>query len=130
MMLRLFPPGTRGKKSWLAYGRRNGVLIERVTGCATEEEAKVWLDEFLTKPPPRRRARVIARGYPLAGRTAGEYREAEKLKECLSTFIGELAALNLERARRGISSLNTVANQVTNAERRLSQLRAALEIDP
>jgi putative DNA-invertase from lambdoid prophage Rac len=46
MTVRLFPPGTRGKKFWLAWGRHRGKMVERSTGCVDEEEAKAWLARF------------------------------------------------------------------------------------
>jgi hypothetical protein len=130
-MLKLFPPGTRGAKTWLARGRLNGRVISRVTGCESEEEAKVWLDRFLDHRP-RHRIAVPKHRYPvdLEGRTAAEFREAEKLQDCLARTFADLNKIDHALARRGIIDLRGISTQLDNLRSYIADLSHVLEIEP
>jgi hypothetical protein len=113
-------------------GAATARLSSGVTGCQTEEEAKVWLDRFLTTPPPKRR-RIVVTGRPIAlqGRTAAEFRAAERLRDCLTEAILGIKEIDPDLARRGVAlDLPQVATQLANLQAYITRLRSALEIDP
>jgi hypothetical protein len=56
MTLRLCRPRSRhGQKYWFVWGRLEGKLVERSTGCSSERHAQAWLDRYLEdgRPPPK-----------------------------------------------------------------------------